>query len=114
MWLVQGCEPLITDVRQWSMRVCNDQWLRRLAYTLSGVAMGRRTYDHVRGFAAWPYTGLDCRVVTSRPLLDAPDGVMPVASPTDAVAGWADRRVWLLGGTTLPDGFRTAGLVREY
>ena len=70
MWLVQGCEPLITDVPQWSMRVCSDQWLRRLAYTLGGVVMGRRTYDPVRAFAAWPYTGLDCRVVTSRPLPD--------------------------------------------
>jgi dihydrofolate reductase len=37
-----------------------------------------------------------------------------VASPGEAVAGWADRRVWLVGGTALLDGFRAARLVREY
>ena len=36
--------------------------------TLGGIVMGRRTYDQVRGFGPWPYTGLDCRVVTSRPV----------------------------------------------
>jgi dihydrofolate reductase len=82
--------------------------------TLGGIVMGRRTYDQVRGFGPWPYTGLDCRVVTSRPLPDAPDRVTPVASPAEAVAGWADRRVWLVGGTALLDGFRAARLVREY
>lgn len=82
--------------------------------TLGGIVMGRRTYDQVRGFGPWPYTGLDCRVVTSRPLSEAPDRVMPVATPAEAVAGWADRRVWLVGGTTLLDGFRAAKLVREY
>jgi dihydrofolate reductase len=82
--------------------------------TLSGIVMGRRTYDQVRGFSPWPYTGLDCRVVTSRALPDAPDRVAPVANPAEAVAGWADRRVWLVGGTTLLDGFRAARLVREY
>ena len=82
--------------------------------TLGGIVMGRRTYDQVRGFGPWPYTGLDCRVVTSRPLSEAPDWVTPVATPAEAVAGWADRRVWLVGGTTLLDGFRAAKLVREY
>lgn len=37
-----------------------------------------------------------------------------IATPADAVAGWADRRVWLVGGTTLLDGFRAARLVSEY
>ncbi len=82
--------------------------------TLGGIVMGRRTYEQVRGFGPWPYTGLDCRVVTSRPLPDAPDRVAPVASPSEGVEDWADRRVWLMGGTTLLDGFRAAGLVREY
>lgn len=82
--------------------------------TLGGIVMGRRTFDQVRGFGPWPYPGLDCRVVTSRPLLDAPDRVTPVASPADAMAGWGDRRVWLVGGTALLDGFRAARLVSEY
>jgi dihydrofolate reductase len=82
--------------------------------TLSGIVMGRRTYDQVRGFGPWPYTGHDCRVVTSRPLLEAPERVTRVTSPAEAVAGWDDRRVWLVGGTTLLDGFRAARLVREY
>lgn len=82
--------------------------------TLGGIVMGRRTYDQVRGFGPWPYTGLDCRVVNSRPLSDTPVRVAPVASPAEAVAGWTDRRVWLVGGTTLLDGFRAARLMREY
>lgn len=82
--------------------------------TLGGIVMGRRTYDQVRGFGPWPYAELDCRVVTSRPLSDAPDRVTPVPSAADAVAGWTDRRVWLVGGTTLLDGFRAARLVSEY
>ena len=40
--------------------------------------------------------------------------VAPAANPAEAVAGWADRRVWLVGGTTLLDGFRAAKLMREY
>lgn len=82
--------------------------------TLGGIVMGRRTYDQVRGFGAWPYDGLDCRVVTSRPLTDTPDRVAQATSPAEAVAGWADRRVWLVGGTTLLDGFRAARLVTDY
>ncbi|MGB8854357.1 MAG: dihydrofolate reductase family protein [Pirellulales bacterium] len=82
--------------------------------TLGGIVMGRRTYDQVTGFGPWPYAELDCRVVTSRPLSGTPDRLTPVASPAEAVAGWADRRVWLVGGTTLLDGFRAARLVREY
>jgi len=82
--------------------------------TIGGIVMGRRTYDQVRGLGPWPYTGFDCRVVTSDPLEETPDRVAPVASPAEALAGWADRRVWLVGGTTLLDGFRAAGLVREY
>ena len=82
--------------------------------TIGGIVMGRRTYDQVRGFGTWPYTGIDCRVVTCRPLPDAPDRVRPVAGPVESLAGWADRRVWLVGGTTLLDGFRAAKLVREY
>jgi dihydrofolate reductase len=82
--------------------------------TLGGIVMGRRTYDQVRRFGPWPYSGLDCRVVTSRALPHAPDRVAPVANPAEAVAGWADRRVWLVGGTTLLDGFRAARLLKEY
>jgi dihydrofolate reductase len=82
--------------------------------TLGGIVMGRRTYDQVRGFGAWPYTGLDCRVVTSRPLLDMPARFAAAASPAEELAGWADRRVWLVGGTTLLDGYRAATLVSEY
>ena len=82
--------------------------------TLGGIVMGRRTYDQVRGLGAWPYTGLDCRVVTSRPLLETPERVTSVTSPVEAVAGWDDRRVWLVGGTALLDGFRAVRLVREY
>jgi len=82
--------------------------------TIGGIVMGRRTYDQVRGFGPWPYTAIDCRVVTSRPLPEAPDRVTPVASPVEALAGWADRRVWLVGGTALLDGFRAARLVTEY
>ena len=82
--------------------------------TVGGIVMGRRTYDQVMGFGPWPYAGLDCRVVTSRPLSDTPVRVKPVASPAEAVAGWTDRRVWLVGGTTLLDGFRAARLMREY
>jgi dihydrofolate reductase len=82
--------------------------------TLGGMVMGRRTFDQALGFGPWLYEGLPCRVVTSRPLADAPAGVGVSASPAEAMAALGAGRVWLVGGTTLFQGFREAGLIREY
>lgn len=62
-----------------------------LLASLGGIVMGRRTYDQVRGFGPWPYTGLDCRVVTSRPLSDAPERVPRPACGSGAAKVAASR-----------------------
>ncbi|MFO0876528.1 MAG: dihydrofolate reductase family protein [Gemmataceae bacterium] len=81
--------------------------------TVGGLIMGRRTYDQVLGFGPWPYPGKPCRVVTSRPLPDAPPDVLPAAGPTEAAAALSGR-IWLVGGSQLFEAYRAAGLIEEY
>lgn len=82
--------------------------------SVDGLVMGRRTYDQVQEFGDWPYTDKLCRVVTSRPLERAQQGVAVASGPEEAVKSLGVERVWLVGGTELLSGFRQAGLVSEY
>lgn len=88
---------------------------------LAGVtvlAMGRATYDQVRGFGAWPYGARRCHVVTSRPLdPGAPEGVEAWA-PEDlpelaARLAASDPPAWVVGGGRLIGALLAAGAIRE-
>ena len=82
------------------------------------LAMGRASYDQVRGFGAWPYGARRCHVVTSRPL----DGEVPAGveawAPEDlpelaARLAAATPAAWVVGGGKLIGALLAAGAIRE-
>ena len=85
---------------------------------VDALMMGRRTYDQVLDFGEWPYAGKPTYVFTSNPPDDNPHGVEFVdACPPDFVRTVAPRcsgAVWLVGGGSLAEQFRSAGLIDEY
>ena len=87
---------------------------------VSGLLMGRRTYEQVRGFGDWPYPGKSAYVFTTRPGDEAaPAGVRFVqttaADFVQTVAHqYGDGTLWLVGGANLAEQFRVAGLIDEY
>lgn len=67
------------------------------------MVMGRRTYDVVRRFGAWPYGELPVLVTTHRPLAEAPGTVEAIAGDIAEVLNTARARaggrdVYLDGG----------------
>ncbi|MEM6325656.1 MAG: dihydrofolate reductase family protein [Bacteroidota bacterium] len=80
--------------------------------TVDALAMGRTTYDQIRGWGAWPYEERPALVFTTRePDTDPPAGVRFVqGDPTEALACLPDdAHVWLVGGGGLVRRFREAG-----
>lgn len=69
---------------------------------VDALVMGRRTYQHVRTFGAWPYVGKSVVVMTKGRPLDG-DGlaVFDDRTPAEIMADLAHagrRRVWMVGG----------------
>jgi dihydrofolate reductase len=66
------------------------------------VVLGRTTYEQVRGFDEWPYTGKRGIVLSTQALDTLPDGVEQWRSPVDdLVSDLKTRRlgdVWIVGG----------------
>ena len=82
--------------------------------TVDALAMGRATYDQIRGWGKWPYENRPTLVFTTREGdADPPEGVRFVSGdPTEALATLPDEaHVWLVGGGGLIRHFREAGLV---
>lgn len=85
--------------------------------TVDTLIMGRNTYDMVRTFDAWPYSGKQVVVLTTRPV-DIPaalrDSVRSAAgSPAEVAAGVAaagGRHAYIDGGQTIQR-FLDAGLL---
>ncbi|MBU8536403.1 dihydrofolate reductase family protein [Falsiroseomonas tokyonensis] len=77
------------------------------------ILMGRGTYEAVRQMGDWPYPDKPVRVVTSRPLADAPPGVEAHAGDLPGlVADLRQRglgRVWVEGGGQLLRGLLAIG-----
>ena len=70
--------------------------------SIDTLVMGRATYDAVRGFGDWPYPGKPCLVLTTRPCLDAPLGVVPTEPDFAALRATLQQRgsemAWIVGG----------------
>lgn len=105
-------------------------WLERFAepadgdygYTefyrdIGALAMGRTTYEQVRGFGDWPYSGKSTVVFThDSSETDLPDVSFTAADPAEVVASLRERTdgdLWLVGGGELIASFRERGLIDE-
>lgn len=84
--------------------------------SISGIVMGRGSYEAARSGGGWDYGRWPCAVATHRPLADAPAGVETVAGdPAALLANLRDRgatgRIWMFGGGELALQFMHAGLL---
>jgi dihydrofolate reductase len=84
--------------------------------SLSGLVMGRATYDVVRRHEEWPYAKFLTVVATRRPIADLPEGVEAMAGDPQALLDnlrrrGAKGRIWMFGGGDLARQFMDAGLL---
>ena len=75
------------------------------------LIMGRRTYDQIREFGDWPYSGKTVTVLTSRPIADPPDGVEATSDLAGAIVELREgaARVWIVGGAATAAACRELG-----
>jgi len=84
--------------------------------SITGIVMGRGSYDAARSGDRWDYGRWPCVVATHRPIPDAPEGVEPVGGgPRELMdnlrARGATGRIWMFGGGDLASQFIDAGLL---
>ncbi len=82
--------------------------------SVTGIVMGRGTYDAVRRDGKWDYANWPCVVATGRPVDDLPDNAEAMSGTPDELlanlrARGAAGRIWLLGGGDLARRFLDAG-----
>jgi dihydrofolate reductase len=86
--------------------------------TVDALVIGRKTYETVLGFDAWPYGGRSVFVLSTRALAPAPEGAVVErlsGPPADIVAALAARgfqHAYVDGGLTI-QGFLRAGLIQR-
>jgi dihydrofolate reductase len=87
--------------------------------TVDAIVMGRKTFETVLGFGAWPYGPKPVVVLSSRPeVLRAPEGAaceMMSGTPPEIVARLGARgmkHLYVDGGITI-QGFLQAGLIQR-
>lgn len=87
--------------------------------TVDAIVIGRKTFETVLGFDAWPYGAKPVVVLSTRPAaLRAPDGArcdMMTGTPAEIVARLGARgmkRLYVDGGVTI-QGFLEAGLIQR-
>jgi dihydrofolate reductase len=84
--------------------------------SVTGLVMGRATYDAVPRETEWPYARWPVVVATRRPPADLPSGVETVDGPPAAMLArlrqmGAAGRIWMFGGGALARQFMEAGLL---
>lgn len=84
--------------------------------SVSGIVMGRGSYDAARRDGRWDYAKWPCVIATSRPVEDLPDNAEVLGgTPAELVARLhergADGRIWMFGGGELARQFLDAGLL---
>ncbi len=84
--------------------------------SVTGIVMGRGSYEAARRGGGWDYGRWPCVVATHRSLVDAPDGVEALAaSPQALLDNLRDRgatgRIWMFGGGDLALQFMRADLL---
>ncbi len=84
--------------------------------SVTGIVMGRNTYDVVRRHEAWPYSRWPTLVATRRPIPDLPEKTQALpGNPPSLLHRLRDMgakgRIWILGGGDLACQFMDAGLL---
>ncbi|MBL8580975.1 MAG: dihydrofolate reductase [Rhizobiaceae bacterium] len=84
--------------------------------SVTGIVMGRGSYDAARRLEEWAYGRYPCVVATSRPVENLPAGTVAMAAEpaellADLRARGADGRIWLFGGGDLVPQFIEAGVL---
>jgi len=84
--------------------------------SLTGIVMGRTSYEAARRSPEWPYAAHPTLVATTRPPSDLPDNVEAMAgSPAELLEALrrrgANGRIWMFGGGDLARQFMDAGLL---
>jgi dihydrofolate reductase len=84
--------------------------------SLSGIVMGRATYDVVRRQEPWPYAKFPTVIATRRPVTDLPAGVEAMSGAPQALLDrlrerGANGRIWMFGGGDLARQFMAADLL---
>lgn len=84
--------------------------------SVTGIVMGRGSYEAARQQDTWPYSRWPTVVATRRPVDDLPDNVHAMQGDPDAMLArlrtmGANGRVWFFGGGDLARQFLEAGLL---
>ncbi|MEO3385161.1 dihydrofolate reductase family protein [Mesorhizobium sp. CAU 1741] len=84
--------------------------------SLSGIVMGRASYEAARRGGGWDYGKWPCAIATRRPVDDLPNNTTamdgePRALLDDLKRRGADGRIWLFGGGQMASQFLKAGLL---
>ncbi len=83
--------------------------------SIDGLVMGRRTYDFVFNYGAWPYEDKPSWVCTSQDVQRMEGANLRVARGIDEVIASASssglEHLWLLGGGRLASSFLDRGLI---
>src|SRR5690606_1042677 len=71
--------------------------------SVTGIVMGRGSYEAARRMGSWDYGRWPCVVATHRPIDDLPKNVATMAGPPAALLDelrrmGANGRIWLFGG----------------
>jgi dihydrofolate reductase len=86
--------------------------------SIDGVILGGNTFRQIQTFGEYPYSGKPAWVLTHRPVENAPSEVLAGAWTPHEVVTQANQRalirLWLVGGGTVAQQFREAGLITEY
>lgn len=96
-------------------RAGEDYGYAKFAETVDALVIGRRTYDTVLGFGAWPYAGKRVIVMTHRPLVARHGEEAFEGSPEELVqrlASEGTRRVYVDGGNVIQQ-FLAARLIDD-
>lgn len=88
----------------------------RFLSSVTGLVMGRSSYEAARQDGRWDYAKWPCVVATSRPVGDLPENVDSLdGSPAELLARLRERGatgcIWLFGGGDLARRFMEAGLL---
>lgn len=84
--------------------------------SVTGIVMGRASYEAARSGGRWDYAAFPVVVATSRPVDDLPDGCEAISGgPAELIANLRARgasgRIWMFGGGDLVRQFLEAGLL---